>query len=231
MMFKKMICFCALLVSMAACGQSGDDNDQLDCGPGQNDQIDGVSVCIIDNELLIETGFNCGPDLELYQGEEVTICADAPLDGDRLEEIEGFAPSQVDDDVNNRPDDANNEPDSPLVLRTDSVTSDTCDEAIDPQSTTEMLTLEDAGEEDDGFEVNIRHQPFVANCCIPFLGAEATIDPDNNTITIEYDHGDADSACNCICAHDLNYKFSGIPAGTWTFHNGDVSAQISLGRP
>ena len=57
----------ALGMSLAACNddvETDPEFNDLDCGPGESAQVDDVLVCIIENELLIETGFEC---MELIQ--------------------------------------------------------------------------------------------------------------------------------------------------------------------
>ena len=94
MMSKKIGLIAVLVLGAFGCVDDTVENDPtgLDCGPGQSAEIDGVALCIIENDLLIETGFMCGPELERYEGETVTICAEAPLSDEQLAQLEGFAP-------------------------------------------------------------------------------------------------------------------------------------------
>ena len=102
-----------LLLAAPGCGDDSPSQDTgLDCGPGTSTQVDGVAACIIQNELLIETGFMCDPRLQRYEGDEITVCSEDPLSEEQLNELEGF--------------DADPNPDRPFALDTTTIEGTEC---------------------------------------------------------------------------------------------------------
>ena len=220
--FKKVLLLAAALAASLAFVGCGDDNpieaEALDCGPGENKSIDGISLCVIDNELLIETGFMCGPELERYEGEEVTICAEGDLSPEQLNEFEGFS-APVDPQPEMTP-----EPEAlpEIELGTSDLNVSGCNEEEEPM---EELLLESAGLEEEGHEVRVTHSGFAANCCAIIESVTATIDGD--VINLTYDINE-DNPCDCICTYTMNYKVTNVPAGNWGFSAGMASSDIEL---
>jgi hypothetical protein len=206
------------LVCTACVEDSPPEEGLLDCGPGQNQTIDGVSICVITNDLLIETGFRCGPDLEEYEGDLVTVCAEGELSPEQLSGVEGFAPQ------GGPQPDMTPEPSPAPELGVSELQGTQCiDEGNDPEA--QSLTLVEAGLEEDGYEISVTHAGVEANCCAVFRSATAAVDGED--INITYDINE-DDPCDCNCFYELTFKLTKAPSGDWTVNAGGASAEISL---
>lgn len=195
----------ALGMSLAACNddvETDPEFNDLDCGPGESAQVDDVLVCIIENELLIETGFECGPGLEVYEGSEITICAEAELSPEQLEQVEGFNEPGVDPAPT-----PNN--DLPTALETSPLESVACE---DPADDFEEPSLS-VDHEGSGV-LRVQHRGFEANCCARFRGANAELN-DEGLVTIAYDIVE-DDPCDCNCFYSFDFTVGQLPSGAYT---------------
>jgi hypothetical protein len=64
----------------------------------------------------------------------------------------------------------------------------------------------------EGNVLLLTHVNAAFNCCPGEIGADILIK--NDTITIV--EGESESACDCLCLYDLDYRFENIVAGTYT---------------
>lgn len=123
------------LVVALGSGCDGSSDPEVDQGglsncPGeQRTAPGGGAACVINNELLIETGFECPDDLYFYEGHDVSVCSEEPLDDMWFDEfVPGYAPPGPDN--SNNPNMSNAVVDQDNDGRPDS--RDNCPETVNP---------------------------------------------------------------------------------------------------
>ena len=204
-----------LCVQIGACtDDSSEPVGGLDCGQADASEVDGISVCIISNDLLVETGFACPEGLEVYEGESVTVCAEGELSEGQLGGIEGFSEAP----------EPNPDPqDDPIELEVSPLVAAQCVNALEEPGRMDDFSVEQG---EGGTNLFVTHS-FEENCCTTFDSANALLDIGARTITLSYDFDDSDP-CDCTCFHTFDYTLIGTPPGTYEVQIGEVSVEINV---
>ena len=95
---------------------------------------------------------------------------------------------------------------------------------VDCESDSGTMTSLTAAVDANG-TILVEHYAVKTGCC-PTFTASATYD--QSTAMIDVDYAFVDDFCDCICALDVSYAVSGVPAGDWTLTTSNAQTTITI---